>query len=163
MGIIDFARDAGSSILSVGEEAQVAVALANDSHDGSVLSRLRSDAEERLLRQVDLRASPSVSVAFDVVQGRVTLTGTVSSQCAREKLVLLMGNHQGVGQVVDRLVVSVSSSSSWFYTVVKGDTLPKIARATYGDPLAYSVIFEANRPMLKSPDLIYPGQVLRIT
>ena len=26
----------------------------------------------------------------------------------------------------------------------------------------YTVIFEANKPMLKDPDLIYPGQVLRI-
>jgi nucleoid-associated protein YgaU len=28
--------------------------------------------------------------------------------------------------------------------------------------MKYGIIFEANKPMLKSPDLIYPGQVLRI-
>jgi nucleoid-associated protein YgaU len=43
-----------------------------------------------------------------------------------------------------------------------GDTLSKIAREFYGDANAYMRIFEANRPMLKDPDLIYPGQALRI-
>jgi nucleoid-associated protein YgaU len=49
-----------------------------------------------------------------------------------------------------------------FYTVAKGDTLSKIAKAEYGDANAYPAIFEANRPMLSHPDRIYPGQVLRI-
>ena len=49
-----------------------------------------------------------------------------------------------------------------FHTVVGGDTLSKIAKEQYGDPMKYPVIFEANRPMLSDPDKIYPGQVLRI-
>jgi nucleoid-associated protein YgaU len=49
-----------------------------------------------------------------------------------------------------------------FYTVKKGDYLSKIAKEVYGDASKYNVIFEANKPMLKDPDLIYPGQVLRI-
>jgi len=48
------------------------------------------------------------------------------------------------------------------YTVEKGDTLSKIAKAMYGNANKYPVIFEANKPMLKDPDKIYPGQVLRI-
>ena len=49
-----------------------------------------------------------------------------------------------------------------FYTVKSGDTLSKIAKAQYGYAMKYPVIFEANKPMLTSPDLIYPGQVIRI-
>ena len=49
-----------------------------------------------------------------------------------------------------------------FYTVVSGDTLGKIAKEYYGNAMKYPEIFEANKPMLKDPDLIYPGQVLRI-
>ena len=49
-----------------------------------------------------------------------------------------------------------------YYEVKKGDTLSKIAKAQYGDAMKYPQIFEANRPMLKDPDKIYPGQVLRI-
>ena len=51
-----------------------------------------------------------------------------------------------------------------FYTVKKGDNLSKIAEASYGKGKAakFKLIFEANKPMLKHPDKIYPGQVLRI-
>ncbi len=54
------------------------------------------------------------------------------------------------------------AAESLFYTVESGDTLWKIADDHYGDGSKYPVIFEANTPMLKNPDLIYPGQVLRI-
>ena len=46
--------------------------------------------------------------------------------------------------------------------VKSGDTLSKIAKEHYGDANAYMRIFEANTPMLKHPDKIYPGQNLRI-
>jgi nucleoid-associated protein YgaU len=45
---------------------------------------------------------------------------------------------------------------------VSGDTLSKIAKKFYGDANKYQGIFEANKPMLKHPDKIYPGQMLRI-
>ena len=48
------------------------------------------------------------------------------------------------------------------YTVQSGDTLSKIAKEFYGSANKYQQIFEANKPMLKDPDKIYPGQVLRI-
>ena len=48
------------------------------------------------------------------------------------------------------------------YTVKAGDTLSKIAQQQLGDANAYMVIFEANRNLLKDPDKIQPGQVLKI-
>lgn len=48
------------------------------------------------------------------------------------------------------------------YTVKAGDTLSKIAKHELGDANAYMKIFEANRDQLSNPDLIKPGQVLRI-
>jgi nucleoid-associated protein YgaU len=48
------------------------------------------------------------------------------------------------------------------YTVVAGDSLSKIAKHFYGDANKYMKIFEANKDQLKNPDLIKPGQVLRI-
>ena len=48
------------------------------------------------------------------------------------------------------------------YTVKPGDSLSKIAKEFYGEAGKYNQIFEANQPMLKDPDKIYPGQVLRI-
>ena len=48
------------------------------------------------------------------------------------------------------------------YTVAGGDSLSKIAKQFYGDANKYMKIFEANKDQLKNPDLIKPGQVLRI-
>jgi nucleoid-associated protein YgaU len=48
------------------------------------------------------------------------------------------------------------------YTVKSGDTLSKIAKAHLGDASKYTVLFEANREVLKDPDKIFPGQVLKI-
>ena len=48
------------------------------------------------------------------------------------------------------------------YTVVAGDSLSKIAKREYGDANAWNRIYEANRDIIKNPDLIYPGQTLKI-
>ena len=48
------------------------------------------------------------------------------------------------------------------YTVVKGDSLSKIAQRVYGKASLWEKIYEANRDHVKDPDLIYPGQVLRL-
>ena len=48
------------------------------------------------------------------------------------------------------------------YTVVAGDSLSKIAKREYGDANAWHRIYEANRDIIKDPDLIHPGQTLVI-
>jgi nucleoid-associated protein YgaU len=48
------------------------------------------------------------------------------------------------------------------YTVVRGDSLSKIAKQLYGDAKKWHQIHEANKDTIKNPDLIYPGQVLTI-
>lgn len=48
------------------------------------------------------------------------------------------------------------------YTVVKGDSLSKIAKHLWGDAKLWPKIHEANRDTIKNPDLIHPGQVLNI-
>ena len=48
------------------------------------------------------------------------------------------------------------------YTVVKGDSLSKIAKHLYGDAQQWRKIYEANRDQIKNPDLIYPGQTFTI-
>ena len=48
------------------------------------------------------------------------------------------------------------------YTVVAGDSLSKIAKKLYGDANQWKKIFEANRDVIKNPDLIHPGQVFKI-
>ena len=57
---------------------------------------------------------------------------------------------------------NISISDVLSYTVIKGDTLSKIAKTQYGKPNDYMKIFEVNRPKLNNPDKIYPGQLLQI-
>ncbi len=59
--------------------------------------------------------------------------------------------------------ITVQDSSVYHRHVVqKGESLSKIAKHYYGDPMKYKKIFEANTDKLKNPDLIYPDQVLVI-
>jgi nucleoid-associated protein YgaU len=48
------------------------------------------------------------------------------------------------------------------YTVKSGDSLSKIAKQAYGDGSKWRAIFDANRDQLEDPDLIHPGQVLKL-
>lgn len=65
-------------------------------------------------------------------------------------------------ELEERRQAAVEKSKTVFYTVVKGDSLSKIAAKHYDDSSKWPEIFEANQPMIKNADLIYPGQVLRI-
>ena len=97
-----------------------------------------------------------------VAGSTVTVSGKVGSQADRERIVLALGNTEGIAQVDDRLEVEATEPEATFYTVQSGDSLSKIAKEQYGNAMKYPVIFEANKPMLTDPDKIYPGQVLRI-
>lgn len=58
--------------------------------------------------------------------------------------------------------VSSTASAAQTYTVNKGDTLSKIAKEFYGSANRWHEIFDANRDQISNPDLIQPGQVLKI-
>lgn len=88
---------------------------------------------------------------------------------------IVSGGHTSVGKDVhvephDSGVVSGGSSqltskdehTMQSYTVVKGDSLSKIAKRVYGKASLWRQIYEANRDHIKDPDLIYPGQILRL-
>jgi nucleoid-associated protein YgaU len=92
----------------------------------------------------------------------VIIEGETATQQDAEKIALAVGNVEGVHAVDNQLVVAEPAPEARYYTVVSGDSLSKIAKEMYGDMMQYPAIFEANKPMLKSVDLIYPGQVLRI-
>ena len=48
------------------------------------------------------------------------------------------------------------------YVVVKGDSLSKIAKREYGDASKWRAIYDANKDVISDPDLIYPGQELKV-
>jgi len=56
----------------------------------------------------------------------------------------------------------VTNGSGKTYVVVSGDSLSKIAKREYGDASKWPRIYEANKDLIKDPNLIYPGQELKV-
>ncbi len=146
MGIFDFVKDVGEKLFG-GQEAT---------------AEAKKETEEALVNQVQKMGLKIDNLSIDFNNDVATIRGQASSQEEREKVVLIVGNTKGVGQVDDQMTVAAPAPEAVLYTVKSGDTLSKIAKEQYGNAGKYMVIFEANKPMLKDPDKIYPGQVLRI-
>jgi nucleoid-associated protein YgaU len=153
MGFFDFTRNAGKKLPE-----------SNTAPTGDTPGPSRAgDSIEAYVRAHNVDAD-GLAIDFDVARATATVRGTAKDQATREMIVLLTGNIHGVEKVDDQMAVAggAAASAATFYTVRSGDTLSKIARQHYGDANRYPDIFEANRPMLKDPDTIFPGQVLRI-
>jgi nucleoid-associated protein YgaU len=152
MGLFDFVRDAGEKLGIVKDEQEEAV-------QEYVEEQQKANALWHLVTNLGLQVE-ELQVLYD--DGVATVHGKAPSQTEKEKVILAIGNTHGVGQVDDRIEVAEPAPEAVLYTVRSGDTLSKISLQQYGDAMKYPLIFEANKPMLKDPDLIYPGQVLRI-
>ena len=128
------------------------------------LARLNQAAGDAIATYVNTQGLKvdTLAVGFDGATGTVTVSGQAPDQATKEKVLLCCGNVQHVVAVDDQLTVAKAEPEAQYYTVVKGDTLSKVAKEFYGNANKYPVIFEANRPMLSHPDKIYPGQVLRV-
>ncbi|MCB0460310.1 MAG: peptidoglycan-binding protein LysM [Flavobacteriaceae bacterium] len=150
MGIFSFIKDAGAKIFGVGKTS--AQEAAESAADKAVKLVNAVEALDFGVKDLDI-----------VVDGdTATVYGEAADQATREKVVLVVGNTEGIASVDDRMTTAVQEPEAQFHTVVKGDSLSKIAKTYYGNAMKYPVIFEANKPMLTDPDKIYPGQVLRI-
>ncbi|MCR8547920.1 peptidoglycan-binding protein LysM [Salipiger sp. P9] len=136
MGLFNFWKKSGKSLAGGGDAAPTAEVL---KQEVAALGLKADDVE--------------ISVAGD----KVTVSGGALSAEEREKVILAVGNVEGVAEVE-----AEEADTAVFHTVEKGDSLWKIAAKTLSNGARYNEIFEANRPMLKDPDEIYPGQVLRI-
>ncbi|TWC11635.1 MULTISPECIES: peptidoglycan-binding protein LysM [unclassified Pseudomonas] len=147
MSLFSFLKDAGEKILDAltPDKAQA---------NGEALTRHVKDA---------LTGIDTSKIQVKVEGEKVVATGEAASQEEKEKILLALGNVIGISGVDDQITVTGPvAKEARFVTVKSGDTLSKIAKHFYGDANQYMKIFEANKPMLKSPDLIYPGQSLRI-
>ena len=158
MSLISFIKEAGEKLFNLGKPEVVAAAAPAD------IAVLNQKASEAILAYVKSQHfdAQNLAVAYDGASMAVTVSGTAADQATREKIVLCCGNVSSVEKVNDLMTVTTASETSRFYTVKSGDTLSKISKEMYADANKYAVIFEANKPMLKDPDHIYPGQNLRI-
>ena len=143
MGLFKFIKTAGEAIFKKGNKKE---------------EDIKKHLKERMGGQVD-------NVEVKEEDGVVTLTGVCDSREVIEKVILIAGNVEGVESVNGdelKLESGKAGDEAEFYTIVKGDSLWKIAKKYYGDGNKYPTLFEANREVIKDADLIYPGQVIRI-
>jgi nucleoid-associated protein YgaU len=140
MGLFDFAADLGKKLFGKDD-----------------------DPAEKIKQQIeaDNPGIKDLDVSFE--NGKVVLSGDAQSAEALEKTVLIAGNIQGVSEVAaDGVSAPHQQAKVEYYTIERGDTLSAIAQRFLGKASDYPKIFEANREVIKDPDLIYPGQKIRI-
>lgn len=140
MGLFDFARDMGKKLFG---------------GDDDPAEKIKHSIEENNPGITDL------GVAFN--EGIVDLSGKAESSVSVEKAVLIAGNVKGVTEVkIDNMEAPSPEPEVEYYTIVSGDSLSKIAKQFYQNAMDYPKLFEANREVIQDPDLIYPGQKIRI-
>ncbi len=142
MGFFDFIKDAGAKILGKGD-------------DNENVKKLIEEEKETM---------PIEDLEVEVVGDTVKIKGKAKSTEDKVKAALIAGNIEGISKVdADELVTEDNAPiEDLFYEVQKGDTLWRIAEIYYKDGSRYTEIFEANREVIKDPDKIYPGQMIRI-
>ncbi len=149
MGLISFIKNAGDKLFKSEEKKE-------------------QEKADLILSHIKKFGFDTSDIQVKVDDDKVTLMGSVDNINDKNKVIVTAGNVEGIAKVDDWLVVknppvvAPPPPEKQYYTVKKGDYLSKIAKEVYGDAKKYNVIFEANKPMLKDPDLIYPGQVLVI-
>jgi nucleoid-associated protein YgaU len=142
MGLFDFAKDFGKKLFG---------------SDDDPAEEIKKHIEE------DNPGISNLGVAYD--EGTVDLSGKADSREAVEKAVLIAGNVKGVTLVnADQVETPpvVTEIKVEYYVIQSGDTLSGIAKKFLGNAMDYPKIFEANREVIKDPNLIYPGQKIRI-
>lgn len=60
------------------------------------------------------------------------------------------------------VIFKTDAMATTTYTIESGDTLSGISKKFYNNAAKYTVIFEANKDVIKNPNLIYPGMVIQI-
>ncbi len=139
MGLFDFASNIGRKLFGNDDEAAAKIAAHLEANNPGI---------------------DGLSVDFQ--DGVVTLSGNGTDSAAVEKAILMAGNVEGVKEVVNNTSVTVEEGQVEYYEIQSGDTLSKLAKKYYGDPMVYDRIFEANREVIQDPDLIFVGQKIRI-
>ncbi len=167
MGLMSFIKEAGEKLFGH-KDAEAAAQQAQAAPDDATLQQRLADANKTAADAIAAYiasqnlSADGLSVEFDGTTSAVTVSGQASDQQTKEKILLCCGNVGGVASVNDLMTVAQPADESQWHTVVRGDTLSAIAKKFYGNANEYNRIFEANQPLLKHPDKIYPGQMLRI-
>ncbi len=176
MGIFDFMKSAGEKIFQPGDsKRENAIEKHLGSYGGDYSGvRVEVNGDTAVLTgNVGSTAAREKAVliagnidGIDKVDDRLTVTASAGGKPDFSNVSGgVASSEAGIGSGSAGAMHGSAGGEGWqsrTYTVKSGDTLSKIAKDFYGEAGKYNQIFEANKPMLKDPDKIYPGQVLRI-
>ena len=131
---------------------------------GRKLFDREQDAGDKIQAHIQDNNPGVDNLKVEVKDGVATLSGEAESAEALEKAILMAGNVEGVSEVKvdDVSAPAIEEAEDAYYEIQSGDTLWAIASKHLGDGNRYPEIFEANREVIQDPDLIFPGQKIRI-
>lgn len=154
MGLFSFIKSAGDAFLK-----KSTLSKKNRTREPAELRARQEGMLEGLIYQAGLKIE---HLDCELEGDKLTVYGETRFAADRDKAILILGNVSGISEVDDRISLLVAEEKVEFYEIQKGDSLSKIAKKYYGDPLKYHLLFEANKEVIKDPNLIYPGQKIRI-
>lgn len=165
MGMFDFVSKVGAKLgIDYFEKQEELKKVASEQERAAQDQALREQVAQQLMAQARGIHLPIESFSVRVDPGGVAvLSGTATSQEAKEKAVVFIGNHQGITQVNDDgISVVTPEPPGVLHRVGKGDTLSLIAKKYYGVIMAYPAIAEANKDLVKDVDRIEIDWVIRV-
>jgi len=96
-------------------------------------------------------------------EGKLKMGGVAKTQFEKDKIWDAIKEAGGENPMDVEADIKVEETSYYHKHVVEsGESLSKISKMYYRDPMQYMKIFEANRDILKDPNMIHPGQELTI-
>ncbi|MBS9778625.1 MAG: peptidoglycan-binding protein LysM [Gammaproteobacteria bacterium] len=122
-----------------------------------------ADAAEKIKEHIEADNPGVENLDITFEDGVAHISGDAADSAALEKAVLMAGNVEGVSEVeISNVSGAAPADSVEYYEIEEGDSLWRVAEKCYGNGAKYTDIFEANKEVIKDPDLIYPGQKIRI-
>jgi LysM repeat protein len=94
--------------------------------------------------------------------GKLKISGTAAYELDKEQLWDAIKSIPGWENEVVADIKVANKEILGIYTVKSGDTLSKISKKYLDNPNRYNDIFNLNKDILTNPDLIKPGQRLKI-
>ena len=140
LDVVDY-DDAGNIILSGRADPNAEIRVYTDNR---LIGTARSD------KKGDWQLRPDVRIAPGDHELRVDSVSVEGKVLARSVLPFTRADLQLFDMRDGRVVVQ------------PGNSLWRIARATYGSGLQFTLIYDANREQIHDPDLIFPGQVFKV-
>jgi nucleoid-associated protein YgaU len=105
---------------------------------------------------------PIEGLSIEEKDGKLAIKGTASHQLEKDLVWNAIKEHSDWQSDVICDIRVASTDVYGYWVVQPGDSLSKIAKTFYGDANKYMTIFNANKDVLKDPNMIKPGQKLNI-